>query len=56
MRTKTVLVSAVLAAVSFGSTLANGVIYTPTPLPQCAGLVTQNCIVSLTRNGSPETI
>jgi hypothetical protein len=56
MRTNTVFISAILAAVSFGSTLANGVIYTPTPLPQCGGLVTQNCIVSLTRNGSPEAI
>ena len=54
MRTKTLLATAVLAAIALVPTVAVGVIYTPTPLPLCTSLVTQNCVVSLSRNGLPE--
>ncbi len=56
MRTKYALATLALAATTVWSAAANAVIYVPTVLPECGGVVTHDCIVSLTRNGVAETI
>lgn len=50
-------VSLIAAACLAGTSSATAAVYTPSPLPECSPpSVTQECIVSVTQNGTPITI